>query len=77
MPDDLELDQEFLVGLLLARQRLDLVTFLVHYLDLDVTWNKKQFTEKSFLFIGHLISCFLLVGQSTNLRPQQNINSLW
>ena len=50
MPDDLELDQEFLVGLFLAWQRLDLVTFLVHYLYLDVTWNDKQFTVKSFLF---------------------------
>jgi len=33
-------------------------------------------TVESFLFIGHLILCISLVVQFTNLRSQQNINSL-
>jgi len=31
-------------------------------------------TVKSFLFVGHLILCILLVGQSTYLRSQRNVD---
>ena len=34
------------------------------------------FTVKSFIFVGHLISCILWLEQSTNLRSQQNSYSL-
>ena len=34
----------------------------------------RSITVKSFLFVGHLISCILWVWQSTNLRPQWNVD---
>jgi len=41
-------------------------------------WSKLKIsgiTVKLLLFVGHLFSCFSLMGQSKNLRPHQNIYS--
>ena len=35
------------------------------------TYSSCKFTVKSFLFVGHLISCILWIGQSLNLISQK------
>jgi len=48
--------------------------FMNKYIYLSYSFLLVYDTVKSFSFVGHLILCISLVGKSTNLRFQRNID---